>query len=163
MAMDSLLKLKGKKQGDIEGACGVKGREKDILVLGMEHTIQRPYDAKRVGASQRVHGPLTLIKEIDPATPMLHLAVCTGELFTDFELAFFRTVTSGDGGTENHFTIKLVDACIVSIRMWYPNTQIELSKDYPQMEEVAFSYKKIIWTWNSGGTKETEDSWDLQN
>jgi hypothetical protein len=35
MAMDSLLKLKGKKQGDIEGACGVKGREKDILVLGM--------------------------------------------------------------------------------------------------------------------------------
>lgn len=163
MAMDSLLKLEGKKQGPMEGACGIKGREKDILVLGMEHSINRPYDAKRVGASQRVHGPLSIIKEIDPATPLLHFALCQGEIFTKFELAFFRTVPSGEGGTENYFTIKLEGACIVQIKDWYPNTQIVESKDFPHLEEVAFSYNKIIWTWNSGNTKETEDSWNAQN
>jgi type VI secretion system secreted protein Hcp len=54
----------------------------------------------------------------------------------------------------------LEDAIVVAIQPYMPITFLAANDPARHMEEVAFTYKKIQWTWESGGI-EAEDSWTV--
>ncbi len=96
------------------------------------------------------------MKHKDQASPLLFQACCSGEHISNFELDFYRI--SDKGQEEHYFTIKLENAIIVEMREFTPTTFLEENKPYHDMEEVFFSYEKIVWTYEPDGI-ESEDDW----
>lgn len=157
MANTMYLKVKGASQGDIRGDCTQSGREKMILVYSMDHEVEIPRDTHTgLPSGQRIHKPLKILKHKDQASPLLFQACCSGEHISEFELDFYRI--SDKGKEEHYFTIKLSNAIIVEMREYTPVTFLEENKPYHDMEEVFFSYEKIVWTYEPDGV-EAEDDW----
>lgn len=157
MANTMYLKVKGANQGDIKGDCRQSGRENSILVYSMEHTVEIPRDTHTgLPSGQRIHKPLKVLKHKDQSSPLLYQACCSGEHISNFELDYYRI--SDKGQEEHYFTIKLENAIIVEMREFTPTTFLEENKPYHDMEEVSFSYEKIVWTYEPDGI-ESEDDW----
>lgn len=162
MALNAYLRLKGAKQGDIRGSVVQKGREGRIAVIAVSHEIQSPRDsASGQATGKRIHKPLVITKELDKATPLLHQALATNEQLASFTLDFFSARSLGPGGGAgaevNDYTIALEDAAIASIRTVMPNNRDPELTKRATYEEIAFTYRKITWTWVDGGITATDD------
>ena len=103
-----------------------------------------------------MHGPTTLTKEIDKSSPKLFQALTSGEQMKTVVLEFYRI--SPKGTEEKYYTVKLENAILTSIRSWTPNCLDPDNKQMGHMEDVAFTYEKITWTFDPDGI-EAEDSW----
>jgi type VI secretion system secreted protein Hcp len=57
-----------------------------------------------------------------------------------------------------YYTVKLINASITSIRAWKANTMDPEGMRFPDMEEVQFSYQRIIWTYEDGGITAEDDT-----
>lgn len=157
MPMPCHLELEGEKQGAIEGSCQMTGREKTILVYAMNHDVHIPRDPQSgLPSGKRIHGPLTIVKEYDKASPKLYQALCTGEHMKTVTIKWYRIDPTGT--EEHYFTHILEDAIVVGIKPYMPMAFIQDNEPYRHMEEVSFTYKKIKWTWEVDGI-ESEDSW----
>ena len=157
MPMPSYMTLEGQNQGKIEGSVKVKGHEGKILVQAVEHTIEIPKSPQTgLPTGKRIHGPATLTKEIDKSSPKLFAALTSGEQMKTVTLEYYRI--SPKGTEEKYFTVQLENAIITSIRAWTPNCLDPANKQMGHMEDVAFTYEKIKWTFEDGGI-EAEDSW----
>ena len=157
MALTKYLKLKGANQGDINGDCKQKGREKMILVYSLDHQVEIPRDTHSgMPTGQRIHHPLTILKHKDQASPLLFQACCTGEQISEFELDFYRIDEKGQ--EKHYYTIKLERAIIVNLTSFTPATFLPENQYYHDMEKVSFSYEKMIWTYEPDGI-EAEDDW----
>jgi type VI secretion system secreted protein Hcp len=161
MALNAYLRLKGAKQGDIRGSVVQKGREGRIAVIAVSHEIQSPRDsASGQATGRRVHKPLVITKELDKSTPLLHQALVTNEQIASFTLDFFSAKSLGAGGAGaevNDYTITLQDAAITSIRTVMPNNRDPELAKRATYEEIAFTYRKITWTWVDGGITASDD------
>jgi type VI secretion system secreted protein Hcp len=49
-------------------------------------------------------------------------------------------------------------ASISSIRVWKPNTRDAEASRFPDMEEIQFTYQRIIWTFEDGGIQAEDDT-----
>jgi type VI secretion system secreted protein Hcp len=157
MPMPSHLTLQGEKQGKIEGSCDMKGREGTILVHAMNHDIHIPRDPQSgLPSGKRIHGPLSIVKEYDKSSPKLYQALCTGEHMKEVTIKWYRIDKTGS--EEHYFTHKMEDAIVVTMKPYMPVAFLPENEPYRHMEEVAFTYKKIKWTWETDGI-ESEDSW----
>lgn len=161
MALNAYLKLKGQKSGQIKGSVIQKGRENMIEVNAYSHEIVSPRDAASgLPTGRRMHKPFVITKELDKSSPILYNVMVTNETLTEFELKFFAA-NSGSrvnaGAEVNHYTIKLTNANIASIRsVMRNNNDAELAK-FPVEEEISFTYQKIEWTWVDGGITALDD------
>lgn len=166
MALNAYLKLKGAKQGDIKGSVTQKGREGMIAVHSFHHEIISPRDAASgLPTGKRQHRPITIIKEIDKSTPLLHEALTNNENITSWELKCYNPKTSPAGGAgqeTNHFTIKLTNASISDIADIMENNLDPEDAKLPLMQQISFTYQKIEWTWVDGGIT-SEDDWETPN
>ncbi len=159
MPMPLHLEIEGKNQGKIEGSCEMQGREGTILVQALTHTVHIPRSPQTgLPTGKRVHGPLVITKEVDKSTPKLYQALCTGEQMSSVVIKWYRIDPSGT--EEHYFTTKLQDAIITEIKAWMPNALDEKKASFKHMEDVSFTYKKIIWTWEPDGI-ESEDDWTV--
>jgi type VI secretion system secreted protein Hcp len=159
MASNVYLKVKGSKQGDIKGSVTRKGLEGQIQVIAVTHEIISPRDAASGQATgKRQHKPIVITKEIDRSTPLLRQALVTNEHLTDWLLQFFKTMP--DGTERCYFTIKLTDVSIASASFMMPNTENPATKNIPEYEELAFTYRKIEWTWTDGAIT-AQDDWSV--
>lgn len=156
MAMTAYLKVEGSSQGEIKGDCPQGGDKKDkILVYGVTHNVEIPKDTHTgLPTGQRIHHPLYITKHLDPATPKLYKACCTGEQCT-VTLDHYRI--KPDGTEEKYFTIKLEEAIVVTMDKSTPTTFLPENKPYHDMETVAFTYSKITWTYNDGNIEYMDD------
>jgi len=162
MALNAYLHLKGQKQGQIKGSVTQKGREGAIEVNAFTHELVSPRDATSgLPSGRRIHKPLVITKELDKSTPLLYNALVNNESLTQFELKCFTPSMSGRigaVGTEtNHFTIRLTNANIASIKTVMHNNNIAESAALPIMQEITFTYQKIEWTWVDGGITAMDD------
>jgi len=140
----------------IEGS----GREGTILVEAFSHEIRVPFDpASGLPTDTRVHNALVVTKTFDKSSPKLYQALTSGEHFDDVTLKFYRGAEK-DKKQEHYFTIKLEDAIIVSMRPFMPNILDPNNENFRPMEEVAFTYGKITWTWEIDGIEAT-DEWSI--
>ncbi|MBN4054947.1 type VI secretion system tube protein Hcp [Acidimicrobium ferrooxidans] len=118
-------------------------------VRGFDHRLEYPFDMRENrGTGEPTHGSLKITKEIDKATPKLLEALAKKKKIATVELEFWRD-KPGEGGSEKYFTIKVTDCRVVEDRPYMPPAGNEGLP--PHMEVVGFAYRKIDWTWLSGG------------
>jgi type VI secretion system secreted protein Hcp len=152
------MSLNGEKQGLISQGCGdMKGREDTILCQALNHEVSIPRDPQTgLPTGKRKHSALTVTKVYDKSSPKLYQALCTGEQMRDVTLKFYRI---DPAGTEQHyFTVKLDTAIVVSMRPWIANCLDPAKESFTHMEDVSFTYRKVIWTWVPDGV-EFQDDW----
>lgn len=157
MALPAYLTLTGEKQGVIKGSCTQRGRENTILVQAVEHDVSIPRDTQTgLASGKRVHHPLTIVKAIDKSSPLLYMALTTGEHLKSVELKWYQINEKGQ--EENYFITALEDAIIVSMKAWKKNCLDPSFAHLGDMEDVSFTYRKIMWRWVKDGI-ESEDDW----
>ena len=157
MPMPCYLYVEGTNQGKIEGSCRVAGHEGMIIVQGLDHTVSIPKNPQTgLPSGKRVHEAMTMTKEIDKSSPKLLQALCSGEQMKEVRLEFYRI--SPAGKEEKYYTIKLENAIVTNARAWIPNCLDPLNGQFGHMEDVSFTYEKIVWTWVPDGI-ESEDRW----
>ena len=164
MALNAYLTLKGQKQGQIKGGVTQKGRENQILVHAVHHDIVSPRDAASgLPTGKRMHKPFIITKEVDKSSPLLCNALVNNENLTEFTLNFWSMDTRAGLGAigmeHQYYTIKLTNATISEIALDMVNNLTETGQKMPPMEQVAFTYQKIEWTWVDGGIT-SSDQWN---
>lgn len=157
MPMPGYLSVTGQNQGKMEGSCEVAGHEGKMLVQSVDHTIELPKSMQTgLPTGRRIHGPLTITKELDKASPKLFQALTSGEQLTEVKLGYYRI--SPKGTEELYYTVELQNAIITSIRKYVPMCLDPDVREMGHMEEVSFTYETIIETYTPNGI-EAQDSW----
>jgi type VI secretion system secreted protein Hcp len=157
MTMPAYLKATGNTQGNIEGSCTIKDHENTMLINAVQHTIEIPKSPQTgLPTGKRVHGPLTVTKNYDKASPKLFQALCTGEQFSSVMLEYYWI--SKDGKEEKYYTTELKNAIIVSINYQKKDAVEPASGPHGDEELVSFTYETIVQTWVKDGI-EAQDSW----
>lgn len=165
MPTPAYLELEGVTQGAItEGAFTEdsvgniyqEGHENEILVQAFDHTVSVPTDVQSgQPTGQRMHKPMTITKVFDKSSPLLYVALSTGERLTKCLLKFYRTSTSGT--QEHYFTIELEDAIVTNIQAYMPNCQDPSQAHFTHLEKISFTYRQITWTHEVAGTSGSDD------
>jgi type VI secretion system secreted protein Hcp len=139
MAFDAFLKVK-----TIPGE-STDDKHKDwIEVLGFAHSISQPSSGARSSAGaasgeRANHGAFRISKTLDKASPKLMLACCNGEHIGEVILELCRAT----GDKQKYMEYKLSDVIVASVN---PIGESKGEENLP-MEEVAFNYGKIEWTY----------------
>ena len=164
MPTPAYLSITGVKQGlitagtftqDSVGSIYQEGHEDQILVQAFAHQVIIPRDPQSgQPTGQRVHKPLMISKVFDKSSPLLFSALTTGEEVS-CRLEWLRT--SSAGTQEHYFTIELEGATIVDIQSRMPNCQDPENAHFTHLEDVHFTYRKIIWTHEVAGTSGSDD------
>lgn len=138
------ITVEGQSQGIIKGNCTAQGWVDSIVGVSYDHSCTVPRDPQTgLPTGSLIHNPLTIKKYTDISSPKLIQAMCTGEQL-NVELKLLRTTYNG---YEHYYTIRLENAIIVD----YKTSSLNL-------EEISFTYGKIIWTWEPDGIV-VEQSW----
>jgi type VI secretion system secreted protein Hcp len=160
MTMPAYLKVTGKSQGNIEGSCAIKDHEKTMLINGVTHNVAIPKSPQTgLPTGKRVHGPLTVLKNYDQASPKLFQALCTGEQLSQVLLEYYWI--SKEGKEEKYYTTELKNAIVVSIDYEKRDAVDPSSGPHGDEERISFTYETIIQTWVKDGI-EAQDSWTGQ-
>jgi type VI secretion system secreted protein Hcp len=157
MPVPAYLTLTGKDQGPIEGSCDQQGHEGEIIVETFNHEITIPRDIQTgqpTGTS--FHGPLTITKFFDKSSPKLYVALSSGERMEEVVIKWYQIDLGGAWG--HYFTTWLEGAVIVSIKPSMENCLDPANGPFGHMEDVSFTYQRIIWTWELGRKIEGEAS-----
>ena len=144
------LKLNG---ADIEGESPVTslGREDSIQLLDFDSLVETARDtASGLSTGRRTYEPLTMTKEVDKSTPLLYKGLTQNQIAEGI-IKFYRPSTSGDGTTEQFFTIEFDQGRISSLRT-------SMNEDGEIHDEIAFVFQTITWTYEDGGITHT-DTW----
>ncbi|MFP7754274.1 Hcp family type VI secretion system effector [Thermodesulfobacteriota bacterium B35] len=161
MALNAYLKLTAESTGEIKGSVTQAGREDSIMVIAVEHEIVSPRDvASGLPTGKRQHKPLVITKEVDKSSPLLYTVLVNNENITKWELRFWQPSPSGQ--EVQHYTIQLENASISGIQLEMLNNKYPENMAHKEREHVAFTYQKIIWTWEDGGIT-AEDDWESPN
>lgn len=151
------LKANGK---EIKGESTQKtlGREDSIECVSYEQGVTSAREAGTgMVVGRRQYTPLNITKRIDKSSPLLMKALVNNEKI-DATFKFFRPNPIGDGTTEQFYTVVLKEGHIASVRQVVPETLNAGSASLPPLEQVAFVFKTISWTYTNGGVTH-EDSW----
>lgn len=105
-----------------------------------------------LATGRRQYQPLVCKKRIDKASPLLMKALSENQV-ADGEFKFYRPNPTGDGTTEQFYTIKFTGGRVMSYNL---ETGVG-----GEEEVVEFSFQKISWTYTNGGVTH-EDSWSQQ-
>jgi type VI secretion system secreted protein Hcp len=140
MASLAYMKLSG-----VQGPGVIKDeRQNTIPVIGLRHDVGTP--PGETGASERLHHPIYVTKNIDYTTPALHRAMVDGTAFESGWIQLYHMPRSGD--ETNYNSITLTGVRVVSIRSIMPSTQVQETTDLHEYEEVGLIYQGINWTAN---------------
>ncbi|CAN95158.1 MULTISPECIES: type VI secretion system tube protein TssD [Sorangium] len=157
MPLSAYLRLVGERQGEIRGSVTQKGREGSILVTEVFHSLVGPRDpVTGRPTGKRMHKPFIVTKDLDRSTPLLLSILSHNESIPRWELQFYRSIAIGV--ERPVFTVQLTNANISSIQFHMLNVRNPGQSRLPEQEEVAFTYQKVVWTWNDGGLS-AEDDW----
>jgi type VI secretion system secreted protein Hcp len=160
MALNGYLNLTGETQGAINGSCDQAGREDKIEVYGWSHEVISPRDAASgLPTGKRQHKPFNVTHCVDKASPLLMTVLTTNENISEWRLECWMPNASGD--EVQFFTVELINANIAGIRMEQLNNKYAENMQHEVREHVAFTYQKIMWTYNEagGGSIQSEDDW----
>jgi type VI secretion system secreted protein Hcp len=137
------------------------GRENSIECLSFEDSVRTAREAgSGMASGRRTYEPVRIQKRIDKSSPLIARALCNNEVIEGV-FKFFRPNPTGDGTTEQFFTVKIRDGRVASVRRTSPDVIDPASAFAPPTEEVTFVFHTISWTYENGGV-EWEDSWSDQ-
>lgn len=161
MAESVALALKLEKQGDVKGENSQEslGRKDTIECIYYQHAVTTAREANtNVLSGRRQHEPILIRKHIDKASPLLMQGLTTNEKVKEGVFKFFRPNPTGDGTTEQFYTVKITNANIASVRQISPDTKDKNEVHGAPIEEVTFVFQDIEWRHETGKTS-AADSW----
>ena len=130
--------------GVIDGDATDQGFEKQISLLGLGNSIERPFTSTGIAGALKM-GPLQMVKRFDIATPKLLAAAATATSLTKVEITIFKKTTTNT--TAPAFKITLTNAQIVQIDSTY-----DPAADPSAVEKIEMIYTKLEWTDLISGT-----------
>jgi type VI secretion system secreted protein Hcp len=135
------------------------GRENSIECLYFESEVMTAREAgSGMATGRRQYKPLVIRKRIDKATPLISKALCKNEVI-DAVFKFFRPNPTGDGTTEQFYTVEIKKGRIASDKQISPDSFNPALSNQPEMQEVSFVFHSIRWAYTNGGV-EHEDTWN---
>ena len=146
MAMKVFVKIDG-----MPGSSTEAKREDWSEVRLFDHEMVYPFDMQDMsGTSEPKHGAVTIWKAIDKSSPKIYEALAKKSKIASVELEFERD-NPNDGKTEVYYSMKLEDCRVIVARPYIPGPGEACEQTLPHMDKVGFAYRKINWTWISGG------------
>lgn len=145
-AMDAYMTIQGAKHGKIMGGDAKTAGTEQILLSDVVRSVSPAGDAATGATSgKRQHGTVTIVKEVDKASPMLFQAMSSNEVF-QVSIVF----PAGSAKTEKAAQkIDLGDAVITNV------------SKVGGSERITFTYQKIEVTYMNGN-KSAQDAWDAK-
>ena len=140
------LKIQG---AEIKGDVTLKGVEGMIECSSYEQEATVPMSAGGLATGKRQYQPLKITKRIDQSSPHLLRALAQNAV-VDAEFHFYR-VNRGSGAVQQFYTVEIKQAHVVSIKQMNPDRTVPATAALPPMEEVAFAFGTIKWTFVEGG------------
>jgi len=134
-AVDAFMTVTGVKQGPIKG----EGMSENIRLVSV---VRNTPMATGVPTGRRMHSTITIVKEIDAASPKFTAALVNNETLKTVTITF----QGGSGGEKTAQKIVLTNATILSVRKAGGN------------EQITLDYQTIEVTWTDGG-KTAMDDW----
>lgn len=159
MAFDAFLKIDG-----IPGE-STDDKHKDwIEVLSFSHGLSQPTSGSVSSGGGRTserceHAPYSIVKALDKASPKIALSCCNGNHISEIKIELCRA----GGDKQKYMEYKMSDVIVSSVR---PGGSSQGGETLP-LEEVAFSYGKIEWTYTETDHKtgkpkgNVASNWDL--
>jgi type VI secretion system secreted protein Hcp len=144
-AMDAYMTIKGAKQGQIVGGSAKEAGTSKIQVSTVVHETLAPASAALAG--RRMHGTVTVVREVDSASPKLALALASNETLSQVVILFPAGSSSDEKAAQE---VELTDAAIAGIEKT-GNT-----------EKITLSYQKIEVSYVKGSKSATDD-WSVPN
>jgi type VI secretion system secreted protein Hcp len=138
-AVDAFLTITGTKQGSIKGEAAKEGGSEGSIAVSAVMHESAPTGAM---AGKRQHSPITIVKEVDKASPLLYQAMTTHEVLSNVTIDF---AGSGSGAGKVAQKIVLTDATITDIRK------------VGNSEQITFDYPTVEVTYKGGGKSATDD------
>ncbi len=137
------------------------GREGSIECLYFEQGVVTAREAgSSLATGRRQYTPLLIRKRIDKSSPLIAKSLCNNEVIEGV-FKFFRPDPSGNGTTQQFFTVKIAQGRINHQRAMLPDTIVPATSTEPPLEEVSFVFHTIDWTYEPSGVEHT-DSWSEQ-
>ncbi len=87
---------------------------------------------------------ITIVKEIDKATPLLYKALLTQDHIGHVKFEFFREV--GTTGPKLYYEITLQNVLVYSVKPTYCHVR---DNNFSYLEEVAFDFESITWKYTN--------------
>ncbi len=134
------------------------GRKDSIECVYYEQKAytQREQTAGTV-TGRRVYEPILIRKRIDKASPLIYKAFVENQRI-DAVFKFFRPSPTGDGTTEQFYSVEIKDGRVETIRQFMPDALSPATSTAPPLEEITFGYFTFKETYNIGGVTH-EDTW----
>jgi type VI secretion system secreted protein Hcp len=133
------------------------GRENSIECLYFEQRCATGRDATGVSTGRRQYDPLMFRKPVDKASPLIARALVENQVI-EAVFRFFRPNPSGDGTTQQFFTVSIKQGRIASMRTFLPSTLDPASANQPPQDEVTMVFQNISWSYAGGITFEDRTS-----
>lgn len=111
-----------------------------------------------LATGRRQYEPIVIRKRIDKASPLLAKALCENQV-VEGAFKFYRPNPTGDGTTEQFYTIEIKKGRVSGIQIYNPDSVEPASSNLPAMEEVSLVFHTITWTYTNGGVSH-QDTWD---
>ena len=135
------------------------GRENSIECVYYEQAVKTAREAgSGMATGRRQYEPLLIRKRIDKSSPLLCKALVENQVI-EAKFKFFRPNPTGDGTTEQFYTVEIKQGRIASQKQIVPDTIVPATATDPALEEVTFVFHTISWTYTNGGVTH-EDTWD---
>jgi len=148
---------------DIQGESTQKslGRENSIECIYYEQEVVTAREkGSGLATGRRQYTPLFIRKRIDKSSPLLVKALVENAV-VEGKLMFFRPNPTGDGTTEQFYTVQFKSGRINHIKQYVPSTIVPATAFEPPLEEISFVFHTINWTYTNGGVQH-EDTWSDQ-
>ena len=135
------------------------GREGSIECVYYEQAVKTAREAgSGMATGRRQYEPLLIRKRIDKSSPLLCKALVENQVI-EAKFKFFRPNPTGDGTTEQFYTVAFKQGRISSQKQIVPDTMVPATSTDPALEEITFVFHTIAWTYTNGGVTH-EDTWD---
>jgi type VI secretion system secreted protein Hcp len=148
---------------DVQGDSTVSSmdRANTIECVYFESSVRTGREAgSGMSTGRRSYEPIVFRKRIDKSTPLLYKALTNNEV-VEGKFKFYRPSPTGDGTTEQFYTIEFSNGRIASFKAVSPDSIDPASSAHPPLEEIAILFESISWTFEPGGIT-SEDSWREQ-
>jgi len=131
-------------------------RANTIEVVSLEQELFSPFDrASLQPTGRRVYAPIKFSKRLDRATPLLRRALTQNDVVAG-NFRWFRPSPTGDGTTEQFFTITFTEGRITRCTLRLPDILNAPTANLPPLEDIELTFATITWSWTSGNIEHTD-------
>jgi type VI secretion system secreted protein Hcp len=163
--LEMKLKTQGVVVGDSVAKIGTLDMSKGMMCHAFTYEVKSQFDVGSGNLTgRRVHTPVTIVREVDQASPLLWGALCSNESFVTAKISWIRPDNAGKLAAYHSFQME--GGAIVRYHTFHgilPNSN-ESSVDQVhtnELEEFDLVFNKIIFS-NDLKSKTAMDTWNAQ-